>query len=57
MTGELDSEYLVNHTTFTFLMNRDGKFLRTFSHDVEVDDLSHAIKVVLESREDIVDSS
>ena len=57
MTGELDSEYLVYHTAFTFLMNRDGKFLRAFSRDVEIDELSHAIKEDLESREDIADSS
>ena len=50
MTGEFDGEYLVYHTAFTFLMDRNGEFLKAFAHGVEVEELSHAIKEVLESR-------
>ena len=57
MTGEFDGEYLVYHTSFTFLMNRDGKFLRAFGDGVEIDELSHAIKEVLESQGNIAESS
>lgn len=57
MTGEFDGEYVVYHTAFTFLMNRDGKFLKAFADGVEIDELSHAIREVLESQETIAESS
>ena len=53
MVGDFDGEYVVYHTTFTFLMNREGEFLKAFSHGLEIDELSHAIREVLEAQENL----
>ena len=56
MAGEFDGEYLVFHTAFTFLMDPNRE-LKAFAHGVEVDELSHAIREVLESRAAMAESS
>ena len=57
MAGDFDGEVLVYHTAFTFLMNREGKFVKAFAHQLEIDELSHAIKEVLEAEAPIAKSS
>lgn len=45
--GADPAHYLVNHTTFLYLMDRDGRFRQLFPHSVTVDDLAAALKAAL----------
>ena len=38
-----DGSYLVDHSTFTYLMGRDGKYLSHFGHDTTPEDMAKAI--------------
>ena len=57
MVGDFDGEYVVNHSALTFLMNREGEFVKAFAHGVAIDELSHAIEEVLEDQPPIAESS
>lgn len=42
--GEDGGPYLMDHSTFTYLMGPDGKFLTVFSHGIEIETLAEQLR-------------
>lgn len=40
-------EYLVDHSAFTYLMGRDGKYVRHFGHEASAEEIVDAVRRVL----------
>ena len=45
--GDADGEYLVDHTSITYLMGPDGKFVKHFPHGFSVDKMVLKIREIL----------
>ena len=42
--ADAPSDYLMDHTSFVYLMGPDGKYIQHFEHDASVDDLVDALQ-------------
>lgn len=47
MTGPAPDDYTIDHTGFMYLMDRDGKFVTHFPHNVSADKLSAAMAAAI----------
>ncbi len=43
-TTAADGSYLVDHSTFTFLMDRNGEYLTHFGHDITAEEMAQKLK-------------
>ncbi|MCC7259559.1 MAG: SCO family protein [Alphaproteobacteria bacterium] len=45
--SEKTGEYLVDHSAFTYLMGRDGKYVRHFGHEASAEEIVEAVRGIL----------
>ena len=50
-SGEIDGQYLVDHTAYTYLMGPEGDFLQYFGHGVTPAELAGAIRAHMKTRD------
>ncbi len=48
--GQVDGEYVVDHTSWTYLLGPDGKAITHFDHGIEVDDLAGRLTDILRGK-------
>jgi protein SCO1/2 len=46
-TGPGDDNYVVDHSTYLYVMDPDGKFVRAFENDTSADHLAETLRVLL----------